>query len=87
MLEQHFLGKSYAASLTKNGLGKMLGDFFTNSSGHPAYRATLMLRKALIDIFDYLEIFVFSMFPFCRVHFNLRSRVTRLGYCVTVYFG
>jgi hypothetical protein len=26
----------YYAMLTKNGMGYMLGDFFANSSGHPA---------------------------------------------------
>jgi hypothetical protein len=30
-----FLGKIYVLILTKNGLGYILGDFFTNSSGHP----------------------------------------------------
>jgi hypothetical protein len=29
-------GKSYVLILKKNGLGSVLGDFFTNSSGHPA---------------------------------------------------
>jgi hypothetical protein len=28
--------KSYVSSLTKTGLGYILGIFFTNSSGHPA---------------------------------------------------
>jgi hypothetical protein len=27
--------KSYGLVLTKNGAGYILGDFFTNSSGHP----------------------------------------------------
>jgi hypothetical protein len=31
----HFPGKSYVLIVTKNGLGYILGDFFTNSSGHP----------------------------------------------------
>jgi hypothetical protein len=30
-----FLGKSYAFILTKNGLGDILGDVFTNKSGRP----------------------------------------------------
>jgi hypothetical protein len=30
-----FNGKSYALILTKNELGDILGDFLTNSSGHP----------------------------------------------------
>jgi hypothetical protein len=30
-----FHGKSYALICQKNGLGNILGDFFTNSSGHP----------------------------------------------------
>jgi hypothetical protein len=30
---------SYIFILSKNGLGHILGDFFTNSSGHPAGRA------------------------------------------------
>jgi hypothetical protein len=33
----HFFyhGKSYAVILTKSGLGYILGDYLTNSSGHP----------------------------------------------------
>jgi hypothetical protein len=30
-----FRGKTYVLILTKNGLGYILGDFVTNSSGHP----------------------------------------------------
>jgi hypothetical protein len=30
-----FHGKSYVLILTKTGLGYILGDFFTNASGHP----------------------------------------------------
>jgi hypothetical protein len=30
-----FHGQDYALTLTKNELGYILGDFFTNSSGHP----------------------------------------------------
>jgi hypothetical protein len=33
--------------LTKNGLGYILGDFFTNSSGHPGSMATARERKSL----------------------------------------
>jgi hypothetical protein len=33
-----FHGKSYALTLRTNGLGYILGDFFTNSSGHTAAR-------------------------------------------------
>jgi hypothetical protein len=33
-----FHGTSYVFILTKNVLGYILGDFFTNSSGHPAQR-------------------------------------------------
>jgi hypothetical protein len=29
-------GKNYVSTLAKNGLGYILGDFLTNSSGHPA---------------------------------------------------
>jgi hypothetical protein len=32
-----FFGESCAVILTKNGLGYILGDFFANSSGHPAF--------------------------------------------------
>jgi hypothetical protein len=35
MLGNLFHGKSYVLMLTKNRLGYSLGDFFTNSSGHP----------------------------------------------------
>jgi hypothetical protein len=31
-----FLGKISVLMLTKNGLGPILGEFFKNSSGHPA---------------------------------------------------
>jgi hypothetical protein len=31
-----FHGEGYALILTKNWLGYILGDFFENSSGHPA---------------------------------------------------
>jgi hypothetical protein len=34
-LGNFFHGKCYELSLTKNGLGYILGDFFTNPSGHP----------------------------------------------------
>jgi hypothetical protein len=34
-LPTFFHGASYAFILSKNGLGSILGDFFTNSSGHP----------------------------------------------------
>jgi hypothetical protein len=30
------VGKSYESTLTKNRLGHILGDFFSNSSDHPA---------------------------------------------------
>jgi hypothetical protein len=33
-----FHGKRYVFILTKMGLAPFLGDFFTNSSGHPACR-------------------------------------------------
>jgi hypothetical protein len=32
-----FRGKSCVLILTTNGLGNLLGDIFTNSSGHPAW--------------------------------------------------
>jgi hypothetical protein len=35
-------GKSCALILAKNGVGYILGEFFTNSSGHPA-RFTIKL--------------------------------------------
>jgi hypothetical protein len=31
-----FLGKGHSLISTKNGFDSILGDFFTNSSGHPA---------------------------------------------------
>jgi hypothetical protein len=33
----HFRDKSYVLIMTKIGLGYILGDFFTNASGHPVY--------------------------------------------------
>jgi hypothetical protein len=35
-LSYFFHGKIYVFILTKNRLGHILGDFFTNTSGHPA---------------------------------------------------
>jgi hypothetical protein len=32
-----FYGKNYAQNSTKNGLGYTLGDFVTNTPGHPAW--------------------------------------------------
>jgi hypothetical protein len=32
-----FRGAGYALILTNNWLGYILGDFFTNSSGHPGH--------------------------------------------------
>jgi hypothetical protein len=47
-----FNGKSYAYNLTKNGLGYILGDFFTSSSGHPDrcsnFGKTSQMREALL---------------------------------------
>jgi hypothetical protein len=43
-----FSRKSYVSSFTKNGLGYILGDFFTNQSGHPAQRP----RQRLKHCFD-----------------------------------
>jgi hypothetical protein len=38
VLGYFFHGKSVALILAEYGLGYILGDFFTNSSGHPAER-------------------------------------------------
>jgi hypothetical protein len=35
LLGYFFYGKSYVLILTKNALGYILGESFTNSSGHP----------------------------------------------------
>jgi hypothetical protein len=37
----YYHGKSYTIILTKNGLGYILGGFFTNASGHPARDRTI----------------------------------------------
>jgi hypothetical protein len=42
--------KWYELILTKHGLGYVLGDFFTNSSGHPAGGGNL--NKALLSLED-----------------------------------
>jgi hypothetical protein len=34
-MRYYFYGKKFALILTENGLGHILGDFSTNSSGHP----------------------------------------------------
>jgi hypothetical protein len=41
-----FHGKSFAVLLTKNVLGDIFGDFFTNSSGHPAQSEARRQRGA-----------------------------------------
>jgi hypothetical protein len=39
-------GKSYGLIWTKTGLGYILGDFFTNSSGHPGWRRQDLGKKS-----------------------------------------
>jgi hypothetical protein len=44
----HFLATfshccGYALNFTKNGLGYVLGDFFTNSSGHPGRKVSCVV--------------------------------------------
>jgi allantoicase len=34
---QNYVGKSYVLILTENGLGNIMGDFFTKSSGLPGF--------------------------------------------------
>jgi hypothetical protein len=53
-----FRSKSYELILTQNGLGNILGDFFTNSSGHPGkyvhmYSEVDGKGKLLNDFFPY----------------------------------
>jgi hypothetical protein len=53
----HFFGllfpqrTSYVFILTKNGLGYILGDFFTNSSGHPGRHVGFLHRVARWFVF------------------------------------
>jgi hypothetical protein len=42
--KMNFFLKSKELIFTKNGLGYILGDFFTNTSGHPVLVFTLELR-------------------------------------------
>jgi hypothetical protein len=83
----YFLGKSDEIILTKNGLGHILGDFFTNSSGHSAPRSKFVTfslenlffnqpppqKKKIFD--DRLK----DLPPACLVWllYGLPSRVTR----------
>jgi hypothetical protein len=39
LLFPRYLLHTYVFILSKNGFGSVLGDFFTNSSGHPGYKA------------------------------------------------
>jgi hypothetical protein len=41
----YFHGKSYVFVLAKNGLGYILGDFFTNASGHPGKKQDCYLVR------------------------------------------
>jgi hypothetical protein len=45
-----FLGKSYALILAKLGLGYVLGNFFTNASGHPGRVARWFLFRPKLSI-------------------------------------
>jgi hypothetical protein len=40
-----FLSIDYVLSLTENGLGNILGNFFTSSSGHPASVRAVPISK------------------------------------------
>jgi hypothetical protein len=44
-----FHGKCYALILTKNGLSYILGDVFTNSSGHPEGVTTWRCKIHKVD--------------------------------------
>jgi hypothetical protein len=46
-----FLNKIYATILTKNGLGHILGELFTNSSGHPACMYVTFMRSPSLSLF------------------------------------
>jgi hypothetical protein len=43
-----FHGVGYALFLTLNGFGYILGDFFINSSGHPAPNPTKELNRSCL---------------------------------------
>jgi hypothetical protein len=47
-----FHGRSYALILTKGGLRHTLGDFFTNSSGHPVGNAAAFPDVCSCQSFD-----------------------------------
>jgi hypothetical protein len=53
-----FYGKSYVIISTKNRFGFIVGDFFTNSSGHPAYilEYLLGLKNIIARSINILEI-------------------------------
>jgi hypothetical protein len=55
---------------TKNGLGCILGDFFTNSSGHPAFWSLVRSSSCHTDVnphfrpnFDVYNCFILLAFP------------------------
>jgi hypothetical protein len=44
----HFFHRtSYVSILTRHGLGYILGDFFTNSTGHPGLGESVKMRKLM----------------------------------------
>jgi hypothetical protein len=54
LLSYFFQQKMCALILTKNGLGYILGDFFTNTSGRPARRhlqvSLFILQRIALDV-------------------------------------
>jgi hypothetical protein len=47
-----FDSKSYALNSAKNGFGYILGDFSTNSSGHPGLVSAALMCQALLALFS-----------------------------------
>jgi hypothetical protein len=55
LLGYFFLRKIFELILTKKGLGNILGDFFTNASGHPGCKTFFDFFPYAVDFFLFLH--------------------------------
>jgi hypothetical protein len=74
-LATFFRGKMYSLILIENGLGYILGDFFTNSSGHPARHSVVPFEFERFDPWDVL----LNRWQDQTCPFEISFGVTRLG--------
>jgi hypothetical protein len=73
-------GKSYALITTKNGLGYILGDLFTNASGHPDPTHMLLekvTRGGICSVVEQSEncLLAWDTHKICVVYANARGSV------------